>query len=187
MSCYRSGNDGINAEGRRKEMKIARLSQSEQHAYTLTEVLIAVGVTAVMLGSFFVALSSSFEVTQRVRENLRATQILVQRVETVRLYTWDQLRNVGTNKMFQTNFSEYYDPYGATNGLGQGVVYYGTIQVSTNPTTVLGNYSYAANVALVSVTLRWTNTTQKTSLPHERQFQTLVARSGMQKYVYGSQ
>lgn len=167
-------------------MRISRQPKFDCRAYTLVEVLIAVGVTALMLVSFFVAMSASFGLTQRVRENLRATQILVQRVETLRLYTWDQLRNVSASKPFPTSFTESYDPYGVTNGSGTGVVYYGSISVTTNP-PALGNSSYRGNVALVSVTVRWTNSTQKAKFPHERQFETLAAKSGMQKYVYGSQ
>ena len=147
--------------------------------------MVAVMVTALMVVLVYLGISTSFSVIQRTRENLRATQVLVQRMETVRLYTWDQLLNVPASKPFQTNFSEPYDPLGGTNGSGAGVVYYGSIQVSTNP-AVLAGCSYRANVALVSVSLRWTNHTSKTAFPHQRTFQTLAAKSGMQQYVYGS-
>jgi hypothetical protein len=154
-------------------------------AYTLTEVMVAVGVVGLMLVSLYLGIATSFATIQRARENLRATQILVQRAETVRLYTWDQLRNVGANKYFQTSFREYYDPYGA-NGAGSGVLYHGTVQVATNPPYLKNSgVSYSPNVAVVSVNLLWTNGLGSAAIPHARQFQTLVARNGMQKYVYG--
>ena len=108
----------------------------------------------------------------------------MQRVETVRLYTWDQLRNVTVPSRFQTNFTEVYDPLSVTNGTGGGVVYAGGVSV-TVPPPVLAGITYRSNVALVSVTIRWTNLNGAVSIPHVRQFQTLVAKSGMQKYVYG--
>lgn len=158
-----------------------------QSAYTFAEVMVAVAVVAVMVVSLYLGISSSFAIIQRTRENLRATQILVQRVETVRLYTWDQLRNVSSPARFQTNFSDVYDPLAGTNGTGGGVTYHGNIQVTVPPpASVLPvSVSYRGDVALVSVSLRWTNKTGIKVLPHERQFQTLVAKSGMQKYVYG--
>jgi len=162
--------------------------QKARSAYTFAEVMVAVAVVGVMVVSLYMGISSSFAIIQRTRENLRATQILVQRVETVRLYNWDQLRYTGTPTWFQTNFTAIYDPLAGTNGTGGGVTYYGNIRltvpppVSVMPTTV----SYRGDVALVTVSLRWTNKTASSSFPHERQFETLVAKSGMQRYVYGN-
>lgn len=172
-------------------MNIRAASQSNFYtlwAYTLTEVMVAVLVTAIMVISVYVGISASFSVIQHARENLRATQILVQRAETVRLFTWDQLRNIPVTKPFQTNFTDVYDPLGGTNGFGAGVVYYGNVVVTVPPpTTVLpATCSYRSNVALVSINVRWTNQNSRSSLMHQRQFQTLAAKSGIQKYVYGS-
>lgn len=162
----------------------ARLTRQ---GFTFTEVMVAVGVVGVMVVSLYLGISTGFAMIQRTRENLRATQILTQRLETVRLYTWDQLRNVTTPARFQTKFTEIYNPLAATNGTGGGVVYYGTVAVTTPPVEILpASVTYRTNVALVTVTLLWTNKTGTVSLPHRRQFQTLVAKSGMQKYVYGS-
>jgi prepilin-type N-terminal cleavage/methylation domain-containing protein len=168
-------------------MKIPRqINHGGERAYTLTEVMVAILVSAVMFVSVYLGISSSFSVIQRTRENLRASQILMQRMETVRLYTWDQLRNVPVAKPFQTNFSEAYDPLGGTNGAG--VVYFGTVAVTVPPpvSVLPANCSYRANVALVSVTVQWTNKTEGGFFPHRRQFQTLAAQRGMQQYVYGS-
>jgi prepilin-type N-terminal cleavage/methylation domain-containing protein len=157
--------------------------------FTLAEVMVAVGVMAVMLLSLYLGISNGFSVVQRTRENLRATQILVQRVETLRLYTWDQLLNSGATPTFQTNFSDLYNPLSVTNGTGSGVAYFGDIQVTVPPpaTALPASVSYRANVALVTVSLRWTNGSGASSIPHLRQFETLVAKSGMQQYVYGAQ
>lgn len=156
-------------------------------AYTFVEVMAAVAIVGVMTMVLYVGISISFGVIQRTRENLRATQILVQRSETVRLYSWDQLRYTGTPAWFQTNFVDRYDPIGATN-TGGGAVYYGNIRLTVPPpaTVLPTTVSYRTNVALVTVTLRWTNSSGAKLFPHLRTYETLVAKSGMQNYVFGS-
>ena len=153
--------------------------------FTFMEVMVAVGVVGIMVVSLYLGISTSFSTIQRTRENLRATQILVQRVETVRLYTWEQLTNVTASARFQRDFTAVYNPLGGTNGSGGGVVYFGSVVPTIPPVSVLPT-TYRSNVALVTVTVRWTNNAGAASFPHQRQFQTLVAKSGMQKYVYGS-
>ena len=160
-------------------------AQGMRSAYTFAEVMVAVAVVAVMVVSLYLGISSSFSIIQRTRENLRATQILVQRVETVRLYNWDQLRYTGNPAWFQTNFTAIYDPLAGTNG---GVTYYGNIKLTVPPpvSVLPSSVSYRGDMALVTVSLKWTNNTGSKAFPHERTFETLVAKSGMQKYVYGN-
>src|SRR5579862_3315196 len=86
--------------------------------YTLVEVVISVFLLATMAVSLFSALSYGFSNVQADREDLRATQILLQRTEAIRLCTWNQLQNM--------TFETTYDPSGASNG-NAGTVYYGTI------------------------------------------------------------
>lgn len=169
-------------------MLIKQTAEREPAAYTFVEVMVAVAVIGVMTVSLYAGISASFGVIQRTRENLRATQILMKRVETVRLYNWDQLNFKGSPAWFQTNFTEAYDPLAATNGTGAGIAYHGRITVVPPPTSVFNgvNVSYRTNLALVSVILRWTNTAGANSIPHVRTNETLVARSGMQRYVFGN-
>ena len=113
---------------------------------------------------------------QTTREDLRATQILMQRIEAVRLCTWSQLGNV--------TFSESYDPLSGTNQAA-GAVYFGTLSIG--PATAIPNsVSYAPNMAQVTVTLNWTNYNHSLAIPHSRQMQTQVARYGLQNYIWGA-
>lgn len=170
-------------------MQIKQRSEKKPSAYTFVEVMMAVAVIGVMTVSLYAGISASFGVIQRTRENLRATQILVQRVETVRLYTWDQLTTNSNPRWFPTNFVEIYDPLAVTNGVGSGISYHGSIGVTVPPPTtkIPATVSYRGNLALVSVTLRWTNTAGAGNIPHVRTYETLVAKSGMQRYVFGKQ
>lgn len=146
-------------------------------AFTIAEIVVAVLVLSTIALCFYAGLSSCFGVVQSSREDLRATQILIQKLETVRLCTWTQLTNF--------NFQETYDPLDVTNHEA-GVLYYGT--VTTNAASSISDTaSYKGNVCLVTATVNWTNFNGHKSMGHTRQMQTQVARYGLQNYIWGAQ
>ncbi len=145
-------------------------------AFTLAEILVAVVVLGVIALAYYSALSSGFSVVQSSREDLRATQILVQKIEAVRLCAWRQLRNF--------SFNEPYDPLSPNQTAG--ATYYGTV-VTNAASSIPNTSSYQPNMRLVTVTLSWTNYNGSRPQPHTRQMQTQVARYGMQNYIWGAQ
>jgi len=145
-------------------------------AFTIADVLISVLVLGIITGAFYTALSSSFIVLQSTREDLRATQIMMQRVEATRLCTWSELTNF--------TFQENYDPF-STNAQSSGAIYYGTVAISSAG-GIPNSASYYPNLDLVTVNLGWTNTYRGSAIPHTRQMQTYVARYGLQNYVWGA-
>ena len=147
-----------------------------QGAYTLAEVMVAVLVVGVIAGAFYAALASGFALVQTTRDDLRATQILMQRVEAVRLCTWSELSNF--------SFQEAYDPLGGTNQSG-GTQYFGNVVIDPSP-SIPNSSSYASNVRLVTVSVSWTNYHGQTPIAHTRQMQTQVARYGLQNYIWGA-
>lgn len=151
----------------------ARRSKGLSGAHTLPEVLVASVVLAVIGSAFCAGLSSGFLITEAAREDLRATQILMQKVEGLRLCTWSQLSSY--------TFREAYDPLD-TNRV-TGITYVGT--VLTNAATNLPSVSYKTNMCIVTVSLRWTNFNGRVPIPHYREMQTQVARYGLQSYVWG--
>src|SRR5512146_2722235 len=64
-----------------------------ERGHTLVEVVVAMCILAISSTAFYAGLSSGFGVTQASREDVRATQILMQQLEAVRLCTWSQLTN----------------------------------------------------------------------------------------------
>jgi len=150
-------------------------------AYTLVEVIVSVLVLSLMLVSLYGGFSSGFAVVKLARENLRATQIMMQKMETIRLLKWSQL--LDTNTFLQPAFLDYYDP-SATNANAFGAMYRGFVR--TNVATGVAP-AYADNMRAITVTIFWTNYSQgisNTPIIRTRQMQTLVARYGMQNYVY---
>lgn len=113
---------------------------------------------------------------QTTREDLRATQILMQKIEAVRLCTWTELTNF--------TFQESYDPLSGTN-LAAGAVYFGNVAIGP-ATSIPSTVSYAPNMCLVTVNLNWTNYNRSQAIPHSRQMQTQVARYGLQNYIWGA-
>jgi len=144
-------------------------------AFTVAEVVMAVFVLATIGGAFCAALSSGFVVLQTTREDLRATQILMQKLEAVRLCTWSELSNF--------TFTDIYDPLNGSNQ--NGTVYYGNVTISP-ATSIPTTAAYYPNVALVNVSLNWTNFVRGVAIPHSRQMQTQVARYGLQNYIWGA-
>jgi len=175
---------------------------------TLVEVIISVGVVGVTFFSLYAGITYGFTVLLLARENLRATQIMMEKMETIRLYNWDQ---INSNGFIPATFVAAFN---ATNtstnfGTGSGVLYYGTLTIAPVPATAddywgamhwerwggirwgywggrrwgygdAMNEAYTNDMRLVTVTLCWTNNNQQRA----RAMCTLVSRYGLQNYIY---
>jgi Tfp pilus assembly protein PilV len=144
-------------------------------AFSLPEVIIGVLLLTMMAISLYAGLSSGIWITQSAREDLRATQILVQKIEALRLCNWTSLSNA------PGSFREVYDP---TRSGSSGQSYYGKIALSV-PNGILDSASYKTNTRLATVSLCWTNHNGTKPVVHTREMQTLVARYGLQNYMGG--
>ena len=129
-------------------------------------------IMSIMFVTLYAGFTQGFGVVQASRENLRATQILQQYSELIRLYTWDQLTN---GLAIPNPFVKYWTfyPLGATNN--QGVVYTGSLTINNNADWA---EDYAADTKKVTLTLTWTNR----SMPHTRTMATYVSKYGLHKY-----
>jgi prepilin-type N-terminal cleavage/methylation domain-containing protein len=145
-------------------------------AYTLAELLVAVAILAIMFASLYSGIRYGFSITDASRQDLRATQILLERMEGIRLFNWNQL--VDTNKNPVT-FTKYYYPM-ATNGQSQGIAYQGTLTVTAPGLDPPATYSNV--MKKVTVTLNWTSG----SLQHTRSLSTYAAKNGLQNYIYSN-
>jgi len=152
--------------------------------YSFVEVLVAAVILGFVGTSLYGAFAAGFCVIQTTRESLRATQILVQKTEAVRLFTWSQVAD--TTNYLKFAFAENYDPLGATNNTG-GAKYTGYVRASV-PTAgdLPGADAYRTNMRTITVTLYWTNYNGGKTIVHQREMQTRVARNGMQNYIWGA-
>lgn len=154
-----------------------REASRSEAGYTLVEVICAVLIAAIAASVLFVGFDNGFAILRTTREDLRATQILMQKTEAVRLYTWEQLTQANT----PGTFKEYYYPSG-TGTNGPGTLYWGTISTLGTPSNDIPP-SYRDNLHLITITVNWTNYIGPKAVAHSRQMQTLSAISGMQNYL----
>jgi len=141
-----------------------------QAAFSLVEVTVGMAIVATVGGALMTGITQGFFCMQMARENLRATQIMLEKVETIRLYNWDQINMAG---FIATSFTNRYDP-NSTNS--QGLKYTGAMTISDVPFST----SYSTNMKQITVTLNWTTG----QLPRTRSFTTFISRDGLQNYVY---
>lgn len=123
-----------------------------------------------MLVSLYTGISSGFTVVQIARENLRGTQILQEKMETIRLYTWDQITSPG---FIPTNFTDVFFP-GTQSA--SGLIFTGQVTIASAPVTE----SYSNDLKLVTVEVNWMSAKVKRT----RSMTTLVSRYGLQHYIY---
>jgi prepilin-type N-terminal cleavage/methylation domain-containing protein len=139
-------------------------------AFTLTEVMVAVGVIGILFLTLYACFASSFKVVQSNRENLRATQILLEKMEMLRLYNWAEVTNSG---YIPLAFTETFDPTAPTNN---GLTYTGSVTIA-NPGP---GATYSNDMRLITVRVQWTSS----SIAREREMSTYVSRYGLQNYIY---
>jgi prepilin-type N-terminal cleavage/methylation domain-containing protein len=150
-------------------MSVLQLSSPTRKGFALVELLIAVMIVATVFVTVYVGIAECFTLAQVDRENIRATQILQDKTETLRLYTWEQLSN-----SIPSSFSEAFYPPGASGG--QGIAYTGTVAIASAPVTE----TYSNDLRLITITLNW----KSAGVNRQRQFQTLVSHYGLHNYIY---
>jgi len=141
----------------------------ERGAFTLIEVLVGVAILAVTTVSLYGAFSFGFSTIKLSQEEVRADQILVQKLETLRIYDWSNVTNGYIPASFSTTFS--------TTGSETGVTYDGTVTVSPFVPTA-ANESYSNCLRQVTASVEWNSG----GVLRTRSMTTLVSEYGIQNY-----
>src|SRR5215472_84716 len=142
---------------------------------TLVEVMVAVGLLGLMLTALYGGFSSSFAVVRVARENLRATQILEERMEVLRLITWSDVTN--SPGFIPTNFTAPFFASQPTNvPVESGFYYTGTVTIGHAPLSE----TYSNSLRMIQIGLTWTSG----KVVRQRQMTSFVSQYGMQNYIY---
>jgi len=141
---------------------------------TLVEVMIGVGILGIMMVSFYGGFAFAFAEIRVARENVRATQILEERMEVVRLLNWDQLVNMPG--YIPSTFNAPFYSENVTNPPPDNFLFSGTVNVGNAPVTE----SYAEDLRMITIQVNWTSG----KILRKRKMTTFVSQYGMQKYVY---
>ena len=134
--------------------------------------MVAMMICGIVLVSLYAGLSQGFKITHIARENLRATQVMLERLESVRLNTFDQLNAPGFVPTQSIN-EPYYTVSSNDNG---GFNYSVTVSMTNAPMST----SYSADLKMVTVQVSWTSS----GIFKKREMSTLIARNGLQAYIY---
>lgn len=146
-----------------------------QLGYSLAEVTVGLGLLGLVTTSLFSGMSMTTAQTRIAQEDLRATQIMLERMEGIRLFNWDQLTNTD---LCPATFAASFYPTSDTNSEPSGITYYGTVVVTNTSLSV----SYTNQLRAITVSVAWTNF----AMPHQRSMTTYQAQYGMQNYVFNN-
>ena len=135
--------------------------------------MVACAILAIMVVSLFGGISFGFQNITLARQNLRATQIALEKMEIVRMYSWEQ---VNSNGFVPATFTAPFFPSVAGGDTNGGVTYFGTIEI-TKPKL---ETTYDDDMRSVLVRLNWTNR----NIPQSVEMSTYVTQYGMQRYIY---
>jgi prepilin-type N-terminal cleavage/methylation domain-containing protein len=118
--------------------------RARRSAFSLVEVLFAVAIIGVLVTALYAAIGTATSWMRVCQENETATQIMSEKLDTIRLYNWDQITK--SNGFLLTNFTVGIDP------LTNSTPYYtGTLSWSQAPISE----TYASSLLLMTVKLTW--------------------------------
>lgn len=179
-------------------MKISRihLPKLPTAAFTLVEVLVGIALLGVVVTALYSGMTYGLARTVTTREEMRATQVMLEKMEQLRLYTWEQVNynydpddpedptdpfdpedphdvaDEPTEFLIPAKFSEPFTP-GLTNA--GDLQYYGTFSVTNVPMSE----AYSNSLRLITVSITWTNGNQVKT----RSMQTYFAKYGLQNNI----
>lgn len=132
------------------------------------EGLIGVAVMGTVFVSLYTGMASGFQSIRTSQENLRATQIMTEKFEAMRLFNWEQINTPG---FVPQDFSARFAP----NSSSPGITYTGTIRILP-----IAAQPYSVDLRSVTITLSWTSNGRAQT----RTLTSYVARYGLQTYLY---
>jgi hypothetical protein len=158
-------------------------------AFALVECTIATAISALFLGSLFLMNSSAMDTIQMARQSACASQVLQQRIESMRIANWHQVTDAswllanlmnadapGANQLQGMSETLTLVPYGSsTVGNTQIVRTNGTVSIASNNTALLGE-----NAIKIIWTVNYTASPNDRTI--SRQVVAILAKGGVAKW-----
>lgn len=142
--------------------------------FSLLEVCIGMAVIGIVCVALYSGMTAGMGTVRMARENERATQLMTEKLDTIRLYSWDKITTPG---YIPATFFKAMEASGSLdNAVASGLVYTGTVTIARAPIST----PYSTNLRIVTVKLDWSSG----SMARTRSMTTLVAKDGMQNYIY---
>lgn len=130
-----------------------------QRGFALIEIMIAGCILGMSVVSLYSGYSFGFSLIRVSQEDVRADQILLQKMETLRVYPWSQ--TAPGSGIIPTTFT-----------ISNGVVYNGRIAITPAPVSE----SYSNTLRQVTVSLNWISG----GVTRSRSMTTFVSQNGIQ-------
>jgi len=153
---------------------VSLIGLRRQQGFTFVDALLGMVIAGLMFGALYAGIAFGLNTIKFARENTRATQVMLEKMEIIRLYTWDQVTTTTPSNFIPTNV--FTVPYYSVGGTNSQLVYTGRVSIADAPVTT----SYSNDMKQVTVTLNWL--TGKT--PRTRSMSTYISKKGMQSYVW---
>jgi Tfp pilus assembly protein PilV len=141
-----------------------------QSGFSLIEAMVGFLILGITIAALFGGFSFGFNSIKLSQEEVRADQILVQKLETIRAYNWT---NIIDTTFIQPTFTAYY----STSNAVHGVTYNGTMSVTPYVPSATPE-SYSSTLRQVTATVRWFSE----GMNHTRTMMTLVSSNGIMTY-----
>jgi Tfp pilus assembly protein PilV len=147
--------------------------RARSSGFSLVEVLIAFGVGGIVFVTLYAGLARGFSAVDSAHQHLRGTQILTEKLEVIRLYSWSQINTPG---FIPATFTEYY--HTSTNGGAStlGIAYRGTITV----TNAAVQTPYTNTMRRVIAQVSWV----RGGVTNRERMETFVSQYGVQNFIY---
>src|SRR5258705_443104 len=155
----------------RTALGMAGTTRGRNRGFSIVEAVLGLVLLGLVCMALFSGLTTSTFSVQLARENLRATQIMSEKLDTIRLYSWKQLTNTASIQGFNPPL---HPPNPLLPSQTNSAVYQGTIRIASAPVTEF----YGKDMRVVTVELKW----QTGKLQRTRNMSTLVSRYGTYHY-----
>lgn len=138
-------------------------------AFTLAEALFGVAIMGIVFVALYTGMARGFEVISSSQENRRATQIILEKFEVIRMYTWEQINTPG---FVAPTFTAQFAP----NEVSPGITYDGRVTIGNATVPEV----YSPDMRTVRIDLTW----KSGKVTRTRTFTTVVAKYGIQRYIF---
>jgi hypothetical protein len=159
------------------------------NGFALIECTIATAISALFLGSLFLMNSSTMDTIQMARESACASQLLQQRVESMRIANWHQVTDAswlvtnllnsdapGSNQLKNVSETLTLVPYGSNSGGNTQLTRAnGVARIATNDSALLGE-----NAVKIIWTVNYTAAPNDRTI--SRQIVAILAKGGVAKW-----
>ena len=145
------------------KVKINNVGQLRRRGFSFVDAVVAAAILGLTSATVFFGISTIVSGIQFDREQDRATQIMVEKLDAIRLYAWQDL----TTTIMPTNFQASF-----CTDCELDLTYNGTVEIEDSP----GSEGYSSRLKKVTVTLDW----QSGTGTNQAQLHTLVSEYGTQ-------